>query len=189
MIRYYKSDLLNPREKELVKECLEGKISAQRSFYELFCGKMFAVCLRYCSRREEAEDVLQEGFIKVFQNLQHFRFEGSLEGWVKRIVVNAALGWLRARNVRFVEGGDTPVPEMNYSPGILESMSSKEIIQLIQELPVGYRTVFNLHALEGYSHAEIAGILGIKEVTSRSQYLKARKVLQNSLVKKNIIRA
>jgi RNA polymerase sigma factor (sigma-70 family) len=179
---------LNQQEKELVNACLRGSLSAQKTFYELFCGNMFAICLRYCSRREEAEDVLQEGFIKVFQNLERFRFEGSLEGWVKRIMVNTALGWLRARNVRFVEGGDIPVPEMKYSPGILEQMSSKEILVLIQQLPAGYRTVFNLHAIEGYSHAEIAGLLGIKEVTSRSQYLKARKVLQDAIRSKNSIR-
>lgn len=171
-----------------MEACIGGNLAAQKRFYDLFCGKMFAVCLRYCSRKEEAEDVLQEGFIKVFQNLGRFRFEGSLEGWLKRIMVNTALGWLRARNVRFVEGGDIPVPEVKYSSGILEQISSKEILLLIQELPAGYRTVFNLHAVEGYSHAEIAGLLGIKEVTSRSQYLKARKVLQDSLGKINIIR-
>lgn len=179
---------MNQQERELVNECLRGSITAQKHFYDQFSGRMFGICLRYCSRREEAEDVLQEGFIKVFQNLHRFRFEGSMEGWMKRIMVNTALGWLRARNVRFVEGGDIPVPEVKFSPGILEQLSSKEIVSLIQELPVGYRTVFNLHAIEGYSHAEIADMLGIKEVTSRSQYLKARKVLQDSLKKNNTIR-
>ena len=179
---------MDHKEKEIVLAGLKGNLSAQKSFYELFAGKMFAVCLRYCSRREEAEDVLQEGFIKVFENLQRFRFEGSLEGWVKRIMINTALGWLRARNVRFVEGGDIPVPEMQLSPGIIEQMSSKEIMDLILQLPAGYRTVFNLHALEGYSHAEIAQMLGIREVTSRSQYLKARKSLQDLIAKKNLIK-
>jgi len=169
-------------EKQLVTACRKGDRKAQKMLYDLFAPKMYAVCLRYAKDQSMAQDFLQEGFIKVFTHLDKFRFEGSLEGWVRRIIVNAALEKLRKtdvfRNSTGMEGLS------NLDSGVvpaLDEMQAADLIHLIQQLPVGFRTVFNLYAIEGFSHQEIGTMLGISEGTSKSQYSRARQWLQQRL--------
>jgi RNA polymerase sigma-70 factor (ECF subfamily) len=165
----------------LVKRCLQGKAQAQRLLYERFKGRLFGLCLRYADSEDEALDMLQEGFIKVFRDLHQFRGEGPLEAWLRRVVVNAAISRLRKKTwVKETDFDWDQLPEQveEYTP---DSMDVEEVIRLIQQLPKGFRTVFNLYAVEGYSHREIAQILGIAESTSRSQYQRARKMLQEWL--------
>lgn len=167
---------------------MEGDRQAQSTLYSFFAPKMFVVCLRYSKNREEAEEVLQEGFLKVFQHLGQFRDEGSFEGWVRKIMVNCALQRLRS-NARLA-----PVlniesyNEQFVMPSIAESkLSSKELLQLVMTLPPAYRMVFNLYVFEGYKHKEIADLLGISEGTSKSNLSDARMFLQKQLNKKKLI--
>lgn len=173
-------------EKELIEGCLGNDRSCQQELYKRFAPLMLGVCRRYCPRLDEAEDILQEGFVRVFYHLRGFRFQGSLEGWIRRIMVNTALGYLRALNIRMVVANDQKMPEGTLEPGVIEQLSAKDVLALISALPTGYRTVFNLHAIEGYSHREIAEMLGINEGTSRSQYLKARLALQEMVKEKSL---
>lgn len=162
----------------LVKDCLKGKLQAQRELYELFAGEMLGVCYRYTRSVRDAEDVLQEGFVRVFQYLNQFRGEGDLGAWVRRIMVNTALNYLK-RNRRyqqemfFTEEYLHPVTEEN--PEL--RLEAREIAELIRQLPQGYQVIFNLYAVEGYSHVEIGQLLGISDGTSRSQYARARNLL------------
>ena len=163
---------------QLVKDCLRGDTAAQRRLYEHFAGNMLGVCYRYTKSMVDAEDVLQEGFIMVFKNLHQFNFTGELGGWVRRIMVNTAINYLKKHSryqteLLFTEGVLHPVSDDD--PEV--SLSTKELAELIRQLPPGYQTIFNLHAVEGYSHVEIGKILGINEGTSRSQYARARSLL------------
>lgn len=162
-------------DEELIKTCLEGSRKAQKALFDKFSGKMMAVCMRYASDREQAEDWLQEGFIKVFTNLEKFKFEGSFEGWVRRTMVNTCLDHIRRVKKQFI---DVDISEADFLVGDEEKALSKlrveEMIAIIEKLPVGYRTVFNLYAIEGYSHQEIADELGVTVSTSKTQYKKAR---------------
>lgn len=173
-------------EEELIAGCLRNDRTSQQQLYQRFAPLMLGVCRRYCPRLEEAEDILQEGFVRVFYHLRGFRFQGSLEGWIRRIMVNTALGYLRALNIRMVVANDQKMPEGKLEPGVIEQLSARDVLRLIAALPAGYRTVFNLHAIEGYSHREIAEMLGINEGTSRSQYLKARLALQAMVKEKKL---
>jgi RNA polymerase sigma-70 factor (ECF subfamily) len=154
----------------------------QEELYNRFSGKMYAVCLRYSNNADDAQDLLQEGFIKVYRNLHRFRAEGSFEGWVRRVFVNSSIEHFRKKSVqlssvseREEEGiGDNDITA-------LDTLAEKDIINLISELSPGYRTVFNLYVVEGYSHGEIAGLLGISEGTSKSQLARARGVLQKKV--------
>lgn len=163
---------------QLVKDCLRGDPAAQRQLYGHFAGNMLGVCYRYTKSMVDAEDVLQEGFIMVFKNLHQFNFSGELGGWVRRIMVNTAINYLKKHSryqteLLFTEGVLHPVSDDD--PEV--SLSTKELADLIRQLPPGYQTIFNLHAVEGYSHVEIGKILGINEGTSRSQYARARSLL------------
>jgi RNA polymerase sigma factor (sigma-70 family) len=163
---------------QLVKNCLRGEPAAQKQLYEQFAGAMLGICYRYTKSMVDAEDVLQEGFIMVFRNLYQFNFSGELGGWVRRIMVNTAINYLKKHSryqtdLLFTDGGLHPVSDDD--PEVM--LSTKEIAELIRQLPPGYQTIFNLHAIEGYSHVEIGKILGIKEGTSRSQYARARSLL------------
>src|ERR1700741_3548975 len=163
---------------KLVKDCLRNKPEAQRQLYEHFAEAMLGVCYRYTKSIRDAEDILQEGFIKVFFNLRQYRNDGELGAWIRRIMVTTALNFLkRNRNYR----DQMYFPPEHLHPVINEDASAilqaKEIAELIRQLPPGYQTIFNLHAIEGYSHVEIGRILGIKEGTSRSQYARARALL------------
>ena len=168
---------VNANDLELIKKCLQEDRSAQLAFYKQFAGKMFAVCLRYAKNREDAEDILQEGFIKVYNHLKNFKAEGSLEGWVKRIMINTALLHYR-KNLKYDKNTSLEAAEWEIqSADAISRLSAKELQQLIQQLPDGYRMVFNLYALEGYQHKEIGTMLGINEGTSKSQLARARKYL------------
>ncbi|MFA7380583.1 MAG: sigma-70 family RNA polymerase sigma factor [Bacteroidia bacterium] len=168
----------------LIKKCLLEDRMAQQEFYKQYASKMFAICLRYSKNREDAEDILQEGFIKVYNNLKNFKAEGSLEGWVKRIMINTALLHYR-KNLKYDKNTDLEAAEWEtQTADAFSALSAKELLTLVQQLPDGYRMVFNLYALEGYQHKEIGDMLGINEGTSKSQLARARKYLID-LIKKS----
>lgn len=172
------------QEQQLIKDCLRGDRTAQRALYELYSGKMMAVCLRYCKDRETAKDLLHDGFVKIYTHLDSFKGAGSFEGWIRRIMVNTALEFLRKQND---EGYHLDVEEAwslsDDSIGALDRMQVEELIQLIQQLPDTYRTTFNLFVVEGYSHKEIAETMNITESSSRVYLTRARQLLQNMLLK------
>jgi len=156
----------------LVKECVKGNAKAQRLLFEKFSSKMMAVCLRYSKNKDEAEDVLQEGFIKAFSKLSDFSNQGSLEGYIRKIMVNSSLDAIR-KNSKFLK--DISLESIDYQVGndnfIVEGLNAEDLMLLINSMPDGYRIVFNMFAIEGYTHQEIASTLGISESTSKSQYL------------------
>ena len=162
----------------LVKDCLKQKPAAQRQLYEHFAPTMLAVCYRYTKSIKDSEDILQEGFIKVFRNLGQFRFEGELGGWIRRVIVTTALNYLK-RNRKYQN--DLSFEDLSLHPvsddNPIVRMEAKELADLIRQLPTGYQTIFNLYAIEGYTHVEIAEMLGISEGTSKSQYSRARALL------------
>lgn len=169
-------------EKDIVKGCKEGKKEWQKKLFERYAPKMLAICARYCPSIEEAEDVLQEGFIKVFRNLNDFKFQGSLEGWIRRIMINTALNYLKL-NTKHMRNEDIDELEEQYQPEFTVSDKDQleEIMKALQSLPDGYRTVFNLFEIEGYNHKEIARMLNVSVNTSKSQLLKARRILRKKL--------
>lgn len=174
-------------EYELIKGCIRNDSRCQRILFEQYAGKMMAVCLRYAHDQMEAEDMLQDGFIRVFSNIHQFKFEGSFEGWIRRVVVNAALKRLQKRKIHFQEITDRNEDAPRMDPYVYNHLGEVELMQLIQQLPDGYRTVFNLNVIEGYSHEEIAEMLGIQAGTSRSQLVKARKMLQQQILERQKI--
>ncbi len=174
--------LVNGRtEKELIKACLLQDRLAQRDIFNMYAGKMMAVCLRYSRHRLEAEDILQDAFVKVFTHLSEFEYTGSFEGWIRRIIINTAIKNNQKKSVSHEEIGLENIKEDSAGPEVFSALSEEEIIKLISSLPDGYRMVFNLYAVEGFSHKEIAELLNIEESTSRSQLVKARRVLQEKV--------
>jgi RNA polymerase sigma factor (sigma-70 family) len=170
-------------EHELIKGCIRNDQSCQRMLFEQLAGKMMTVCLRYAQDSAEAEDMLQEGFIRVFRYIGQFKFEGSFEGWVRRVIVNTALKQLQKKKIDFKEITERtqhagPADE----PYAYNNLGEEEIMKLINQLPEGYRLVFNLNVIEGYSHDEIGEMLNIQASTSRSQLVKARKMLQAQIL-------
>ena len=163
---------------KLVRDCLKARPEAQRQLYEHFAESMLGVCYRYTKSLKDAEDVLQEGFVKVFLNLKQYRNEGELGAWVRRIMVTTALNFLK-RNRNYRDQMYFPTehlhPIVSDDPALL--LQAKDLAELIRQLPPGYQTIFNLHAIEGYSHVEIGVLLGITDGTSRSQYARARGLL------------
>ncbi|MBO0937230.1 sigma-70 family RNA polymerase sigma factor [Fibrella sp. HMF5335] len=176
-------------ERTLVDGCRNQDRAAQRLLYERFAGKLFAVCKRYVKDPDEAADVLQDSFVKVFRHMDQFRFECPLEAWLKRIAINTALKHLR-KNKPFEHMTD--VDEVaNFLPqnaDVLPTLNYQYLLQLVQDLPTGCQTVFNLYAIEGYTHPEIAALLGISEGTSKSQFFRARGLLQQKLLDDQPIR-
>jgi RNA polymerase sigma factor (sigma-70 family) len=173
-------------DKTLVAECAKGNSKAQKVLFDKFAPKMLSVCLRYIKNVDEAEDILQDGFVKVFQNIVDFKLEGSLEGWIRRIIVNSSLDQLR-RNKKFQF--DSSMDDVGYKISMVDHQFDKmqvdELQRMIQELPDGYRVVFNMYAIEGYSHKEIATNLGVTENTSKSQYSRARAHLRSQIEKED----
>jgi RNA polymerase sigma-70 factor (ECF subfamily) len=169
-------------EQDLIKGCLRENQQCQAEIFRLYAGKMLGVCLRYARHRMEAEDILQDAFIRVFDNIAQFQFKGSLESWIRRIVVNTALKKYQQKSFRDEEIGIDEHYDLMLEPSIYADLHEEELLNLIAALPDGYRLVFNLYAIEGYSHSEIADMLGIEEGTSRSQLLKARRMLQEKIV-------
>ncbi len=168
-------------EQELIRGCLRGSARHQRLLYERYASKMYAVCLRYARNASDAADILQEGFIKVFSKLEQFQFQGSFEGWIRRIIINTALRTYQRRRFEYESNGWEQLPEYPVEPDALQYLTEAELLHLVSCLPDGYRIVFNLVAIEGYSHAEAAELLGIQESTSRSQLTKARRWLCEQL--------
>ena len=167
---------------ELAQKSLQNDRIAQRLLYESLAGKMLAVCKRYVGDRETAKDVMHDAFIKLFEKLGSYSGIGSFEGWARRIFVNMALTHLRKSNVlRFSEPIDGVASVFSLSGSECDTFSAEELLASISSMPPGFRTVFNLFAIEGYSHDEIAQLLHISENTSRSQYVRARKWLQKRL--------
>ena len=166
----------------LVKECIKGNAKAQRLLFDKFSKKMLGVCLRYSNSQEEAEDVLQEGFIKAFSKLSDFSHEGSLEGWIRRIMTNTAIDSIR-KNTKFLK--DISIDKVDYQIGnndfIVEGLNAEDLMKLINSMPNGYKVIFNMFAIEGYSHIEISTTLGISESTSKSQYMRAKAYLRNRI--------
>ncbi len=175
-------------EEALLKGCLNNDSTAQRELYNKYSSKMLAVCYRFSQSREDAEDMLQEGFIKVFLQIHTFENRGSFEGWIRRIIVHTAINILK-KNKKFNESVDiihatgAQIREESV-PAIIQA---KQVVECIRMLPIGYRTVLNLYAIEGYNHREIANILGIEESTSRSQYTRAKAMLENILIRRRIL--
>ena len=169
-------------EKALVENCIKGDPKAQRMLFDKFASKMLGVCMRYTKNTEQAEDVLQDGFVKVFTKIDHFKSGGSLEGWIRRIMVNTALDEIR-RTAKFKK--NLAVDDVDYkldsNAYIIEGLQSEDLLKLINDMPDGYKAVFNMFAIEGYSHKEIADQLGVSENTSKSQYSRARAYLKIKL--------
>ena len=172
-------------EADLIAACRQGSGRAQKLLYEQFAGLMLGVCMRYLRQREDAESAMLGGFVKVFRALDQYRHEGSFEGWIRKIMVNEALGQLRRKEPLHLAIDDYPT-DLATTPADAESqLNAADMMAILAELPAGYRTVFNLYALEGYSHPEIAELLGISEGTSKSQLSKARAMLQRRLAVAN----
>ncbi len=169
----------NTTESDLIQGCINGDRNMQEELYRRFAPKMYAVCLRYAGNSAEAEDILQEGFIKIFRKLESFRGEGSFEGWIRRIFVNTSIEHFRRKNyLQPVTEREENTIEGNYL-SVLDSLAEQDILALIQELSPGYRTVFNLYVIEGYTHKEIGEMLGISEGTSKSQLSRGKTILQD----------
>lgn len=174
--------MITVQEEELIKGCLAGKRAAQNLLFDKYAPKMLGVCYRYVQTEHEAEDVMQDGFVKVFKYLNNFRKESSLEAWIKRIMVNTALNYLKAtRRLRMEE--DIGMAEYSEEVAVhqFHSIDTKILMNCIQKLPDGYRVVLNMFAIEGYSHKEIAAELGITESTSRSQFARGKEQLKKKL--------
>jgi len=163
--------------------CLQNNRKQQELLYRTLAAKMLAVCIRYTNNdRDEAQDILQEGFIKVFNNMHNFRGEGSLEGWIRRIMVHAAISRYRKQRLTVISDTiDTDADQHSNNHYHNQNLEIKELLKLIQQLPDNYRAIFNMHAIEGYSHQEISAIMGISELASRTALYRARVILQNKL--------
>jgi RNA polymerase sigma factor (sigma-70 family) len=167
-------------EKALIDGCLAGDNLSQRQLFDQYAGKLMTICLRYSIDQMEAEDLLMESFVKIYRFMYQYKFEGSFEGWMRRIVVNTALKKIKKRKIQFEEIKPEKVTEIA-DPGAYNHLGEKEILSLVRQLPEGYKLVFNLFVIEGYSHEEIAELLNIQPGTSRSQLVKARKMLQQQI--------
>jgi RNA polymerase sigma factor (sigma-70 family) len=169
-------------EKTLIKRCLDRDPMAQKHLYDLYSKKLYGICLRYSQSDEEAQDILQDSFIKIFSKLNTFQNTGSFEGWMKRIASNTAIEYYRKR-IDIVEADEFTVSPY-LSTQADNNLEVEELLKLIQNLPDGYRIVFNMYAIEGYNHGEIATKLGISEGTSKSQYSRAKVYLQKKIEEK-----
>ena len=176
-------------EEILVKKCIEGDNRAQKKLFDLFAPKLFGVCLRYMKDHDLAQDTLQDGFVKIFTKLSDYNGKGSFEGWMRRIVVNTCLDQLRKDQKLKV---NTPIDDVSFlvkdNHWIEEELTAKDLLKLVESLPDGYRVVFNMFAIEGYSHKEIAEQLNISENTSKSQFSRAKSHLRKKLIELGIER-
>jgi RNA polymerase sigma factor (sigma-70 family) len=168
---------------QLITRCKAGERQAQALLYKQFAAKMLGVCMRYATDKMEAEDMLQNGFVKLFNKLNDYRGEGSFEGWVRRIMVHSAIEYYRKHHKMFqmVDVADMDEPSVN--PAVIANMGAKDLLALIQQLSPGYKMVFSLYAIEGYSHKEIGEMMGITEGASKSQLSRARTILKDMILK------
>jgi RNA polymerase sigma factor (sigma-70 family) len=170
------------KETELIEGCQRNNREAQRALYRTYSGKMYSLCCRYVKDRMEAEDVLVTSFTKIFEKIGQYKGEGSFEGWIRRVVVNESLTYLRKHKNMYLEMDiEAAVYEPDYYK-LENQLEADDLIKMIESLPVGYRTVFNMYAIDGFSHQEIADQLGISENTSKSQLSRARALLQKKLI-------
>ncbi|MCT4623540.1 MAG: RNA polymerase sigma factor [Schleiferiaceae bacterium] len=176
---------LQPSETQLITKCKKGDRKSQHELYQKMAKKMMGVSRRYTRSTEEAEEILSNGFIKVFKNIAQFEGKGSFEGWVRKIIVNEAINYIRYKKNLFVEAEDDWFEPSHEQ--LNEQNDAQEILAMIDQLPVGYKTVFNLYAIEGYPHKEISEMLGISEGTSKSQLSKARRLLQDRISGLNLM--
>lgn len=168
-------------EDKLIEGCCKGDRMMQQELYQRFSKRMLVICMRYSKATEDAEDILQEAFIKVFQNIKKFRKDSSLGYWIKRIVINTALNYQRGKLYLFPM---VDIKDINHNvekETVLDRFHFKELLEMVQALPVGCQVIFNLYAIEGYPHKEIAKQLNISEGTSKSQYARAKKLLQQMI--------
>ena len=177
----------------IIEGCVDGKRGAQSALYRKYAAVMMAVCLRYAQNQDEAEDILQEAFLKIFQNISSYRKEGSFEGWMKRIMINHALNYYRkSRKSPFLEDiesiRETEIMDKEEQSAMHLPVSAEKLTAIIQLLPPGYRMVFNMYVFEEYSHKEISAELKISENTSKTQLLKARRMLRKKLAELNILK-
>jgi RNA polymerase sigma-70 factor (ECF subfamily) len=169
---------------ELMNDCRKGSRKAQEGLYKMLAPKMLGVCMRYATDKMEAEDMLQNGFIKVFNKMDDFRGEGSFEGWVRRVMVHTSIEYYRKHHKMMqIVDIDTPGIEPSVDPLAASNLGVKDLLALIQQLPPGYRMVFNLYAIEGYSHKEIGETMGITDGASKSQLSRARAILKEQILK------
>jgi RNA polymerase sigma factor (sigma-70 family) len=168
-------------EHDLLAGCLKGDARMQEALYRKFSAKMYAVCLRYAAKSEDASDILQDGFVKVFRNLDKYRSEGSFEGWMRRIFVNTAIEHFRKQHTVMSATEQQEAMLTDGQWNAFDHLAAKDIMNLVRTLAPGYRQVFNLYAVEGYSHREIAAMLGISEGTSKSQLARAKAILQEKI--------
>ena len=163
---------------QLIKDCIRSRPTAQRELYDLFAPIMLGICFRYTKNMDDAENILQDGFVKVFNYLHQFKGEGDLGAWIRRIMVNTALSYLKTSSKYRYDliFDDMPLHVVSSEDPSVR-LDTKELTSLIRQLPPGYQTIFNLHAVEGYTHVEIGTMLGISDSTSRSQYARARALL------------
>lgn len=189
MIYKDKYDHLSEKEHPIIHGCITGNRAYQEKLYNLYTPKMLIICQRYAKNRDEANEILQEGFYRIFKNIHQFKNTGSLEGWIRKIIVNVAIQKYKSRsNLHLVIPIESTVSTISDKDDIYSKLSFKEIILLVQQLPTSYRMVFNLYVFEGYKHREIAEILGIAEGTSKSNLSDARMLLQKNLQKNNTIK-
>jgi len=173
----------------LIKALQEGNKQAYKEIHDKYVNYFFAIALRYADSAQEAEDFVQESFIRIFRNIHTFKFQGSFEGWMKRILVNNCLNGIKKRNPLRQSADITEMPDNSggISADALQDINTKDILKAIQELPTGYRTVLNMYVIEGYSHKEIGQELGITESSSRSQLTKARMKLKRILLSRGLV--
>ncbi|MCQ2182319.1 MAG: sigma-70 family RNA polymerase sigma factor [Bacteroidales bacterium] len=182
---FAKKKHLTTRETEWIEGAKSGDRHSQKAIYDMLSGKMYAVCLRYMGDREAAADVLQDGFVTLFTKLDSYSGEGSFEGWARRIFVNTALMCLRKKDaLKDSEDVDAAWDVTSDDPSAIEKIGYKDLLKMVGELPPGFRTVFNMYVIEGYSHKEISEELGVSETTSRSQLQRARTLLQARIKEK-----
>ena len=171
---------------QLIESCIEGNRASQKALYDRLAPRMFPLCIRYIGDRDAAEDVLQDGFVTLFTRLKDFKGEGSFEGWARKIFVNTALMSLRKKDaLKMSDDLDAARGLKAETVSQMQNLGYKELMEMITELPPGFRTVFNMYAIEGYSHKEIGEMLGISETTSRTQLSRARIWLQKRIKEKN----
>lgn len=174
-------------EELIIQGCLQKDANAFKALYNKFGGILYGMALRYASTNKEAEDILQDTFVKVFQNIDSYSNTGSFIGWVKRILINTAINSYRSAYNRNEIVDDEPVPFSRYDESdVFENFAAEDLLNLLNQLPEGYRVVFNMYVIEGYKHKEIAEILNISEGTSKSQLSKAKAMLQKMVVKAGI---
>lgn len=171
-------------EERLIEKCIEENPVAQKELYDKYASKMLGVCMRYATNLTEAEDILQDGFVKVFRKIQTYNNAGSFEGWIRRTMVNTCLDHIRKnKNLKMNVDIDSVSYLEPVAENVLADLATEDLLNLIQAMPVGYRTVFNMFAIEGYSHKEIAEELNISDNTSKTQYRKAKLYLQEKILK------